>query len=368
MKKIIFCCVFALAFCFLSVNLVQAQDFKPYVSVSAYSNEGEPYLEFLFMFKGNSLVYKQNDNGYFVAHISVKAEIFLGDDLFKTQKYTFTGDEFRDNNSDNKPDILELKEVSLPNNKYLVKITMQDVNSQKEPYQYTTNVDVNFPGNRLAISSLNLYSSFNQTPGSNKLEKYGYYFVPLYNHELPATVSNLPYLYEVYNSDVVYGSGKNVFINTLIENFENNMLALPFLQKIVTFQAKPAIVCFDEMNVSQLPTGKYYLVVRVMDNNNSIIKEEKQLFTNENPSIKFNIENYDSGEGSSSFAGKIPQEKLKEYILMLAPVSTQFESDFFKNNLDRCSLTQLQNYFYSFWYLRNNTNPEQAWKDYFEKK
>jgi hypothetical protein len=128
------------------------------------------------------------------------------------------------------------------------------------------------------------------------------------------------------------------------------------------------MLCFDEMNISLLPTGRFYFVVRVMDNNNSIITEQKRFFTNENPSIKFSIENYDSGEGPSSFAGKISQEKLKAYILQLAPISSQFESDYFKKNIDHCSLLQLQNYFYAFWCLRDKANPEQAWKEYSEKR
>jgi len=366
MKKFMLFSVFTLVFGFLSVNFAQNQDFKPHISVSAYSDEGEPYLEFVFLIKGNSLVYKQNSNGLYRANVSVKVEVFEGDNLFKTQKYSFSGNEYKDVSPANKSDILELKELILPPNKYRVLITVQDVNSEKEPYKYTTNIDANFPANRLTISSLSLHSSFNQTPGDDKLEKYGFYFIPLYNSEVSASVTSLPYSYEVYNSDAVYGAGRNVFINTLIENFENNMLALPSLQKIVTFQAKSMIVCFDDMNISQLPTGKYYLVVRVMDNNNTIMTEQKQFFTNENPSIKFNIENYDAGDGPISFAGKIPQEKLIEYILLLAPISSQFESDFFKNNIKQCSLVQLQNYFYSFWYFRNKENPEQAWQEYFK--
>jgi hypothetical protein len=109
-------------------------------------------------------------------------------------------------------------------------------------------------------------------------------------------------------------------------------------------------------------------MIHIVDNNNCFIGEIRKPFTNENPYIKFSIEKYDTGNGHDSFAGQIPHNKLKEYIQMLAPLSAQFESDFFKDNIDTCSLTQLQNYFYSFWYLRNKENPEQAYKDFLGKR
>ena len=356
----------ALLFFFSFFGRAQAQVSNPFVSVSAFADDGEPYVEMIFLFKGNSLVYTQNNDEKYVATLSVKVDFLVEKQLFLSLSYAFSSKEYIDDNRANKSDILQLETISVPNNIYEVQFTIEDINSLSAPYVYTENVNVDFSKGVLSISDINLYQTFGKNPGDNRLEKYdGYFFIPLYKNEIPAAVVNLSYSYEVYYADVVYGDGKNVFINTMILNYENDFPALPSLQKIAVFQAKPKILCVDDIDISKLPSGNYFLVVKIMDNH-ILLKEQRRFFTNINPFVRFSIENYDVGNGPNSFAGKISHEKLIENILQLAPISTQFERDFFKNNIAKCSLIQLQNYFYSFWYQRDSENPEQAWKTYQE--
>jgi hypothetical protein len=358
-----------LALCFFiwTFSIAQAQEVKHFVSVSAFYKEGQPYVECMFIIKGNGLVYQKNDQGTFVASVLSKVEFFVNGQLYETQEYIFTSNAFRDDYPLNKPDILELKEIPVPNNQYFVQVTVQDMNTLENTFSYSEEITVDFLDYELAISNISFFSSYNKNPGRNKLEKYGFYFVPLYNNHVPAHLSEFSYSYEVYNSDLSCGEAKKILFNTYIENYENGLLALPSVQKLITFQTNPKILCYDAIDISQLPTGKYYLMVQIMDNNNCLIGEIRKMFTNENPNVQFLIEKYNSGKSVDSFVEKIPFETLQKYILMLAPISTPFESEFFKNNMETCSLVQLQNYFYTFWYVRNNANPEQAWNYFLEK-
>ena len=363
MKKIIVFICFFWALCF-----AQAQEFNPSVSISANFEEGETYLEFMFSIKGNSLTYIKNSNDLYTATVSTTVDISLNGKLYKTQQFNYTSRAFRDDSPNNKLDIIALEDIFVPNGKYQVSVKMQDVNMQQHNSSYSESIVVDIIETELAVSNISFFSFFSKNSSGNTLEKYGYYFTPLYQNHLPANLSKLPYWFEVYNSEMSCGPGKHIFFNTYIENYENGLLALPAVQKLITFQSKPKILCYDEIDLSNLPTGRFYMMIQIIDNNNCIIGEIRKFFTNENPYVKFSIEKYDMGNGPDSFAGTMDHETLKKYILMLDPISSQFESDFFKNNIDTCSLTQLQNYFYSFWYLRNKENPEQAWKEFLNKR
>jgi hypothetical protein len=284
MKKILFFCFF-LFLCF-SMGFIsgQAQKFKPFVSVAAYSNEGEPYLEFTFVFKGNTLVYQKNHTGNYGATVSVIAKIYSEDKLFKTKEFSFSTFGFGNNSPEGKPDLLRLEEVAIPNNQYNIQFTIYDINSSATPYNYSVNANVNFSENKPTMSGISFYSSFNQVPNNYRLEKYeGYYFIPLFNNEVTATVSTLAYSFEIYNTDIVFGAGKSVALRTLIENLEDKSLAIPSLQKEITLQAKPMILYIDEMDISLLPAGKYYFTAQIMDKDNTILKEQRKIFTNKNP-------------------------------------------------------------------------------------
>jgi hypothetical protein len=283
MKKNLFF-LFILILCFsVSVASAQEQKFKPFVSVAAYSNEDEPYLEFTFVFKGNSLVYQKNNTGNYGATVSVIAKIYCNNKLFKIEEYSISTFGFGNNNPEGKPDLLRLEGVSLPNNQYNIQFAIRDMNSTALPYNYSVNANVNFPENKLAISGISFYSSFNQVPNNYRLEKYdGYYSIPLFNNKVPNTVSTLAFSFEVYHADIEFGAEKNIVINTQIEKYEDKLLVASSLQKKITQKAIPKILCIDEMDISILPAGTYYLVVQILDKDNSIIKEQRKIFTNEN--------------------------------------------------------------------------------------
>jgi hypothetical protein len=264
--------------------LAQAQKVNPFISVAAYSHEEGPYLEFTFVFKGNTLVYQKDNRGNYGATVSVIAKIYTGDKLFKIEEFSLSTFGFGNNEPEGKPDLLRLEQIFVPNNQYNIQFSIRDINSSATPYTYSVKANVNFLENKLAISGISFHSSFNQVPNNYRLEKYeGYYSIPLFNNKVAATVSTLAYSYEVYNADIVFGAGKNVTMNTFIENYETKLLVDPALQKKVTLPAQPMILCIDEMDISLLPTGTYYFVVQIMDNNNTLLKEQKKIFTNENP-------------------------------------------------------------------------------------
>jgi hypothetical protein len=269
----------------LIIVCIQAQTFKPFISVAAYSTEeGVPYLEFTFVFKGNTLVYEKNKTGNYGATVSVIAKIYAEDKLFKTEEFSFSTFGFGNNDPEKKPDLLRLEQILVPNNQYNIQFTIRDVNSSATPYSHSMNAQVNFPEKKLAISGISFYSSFNQVPNNYRLEKYeGYYSIPLFNNEVQENVSTLAYSYEVYHTDIEFGAGKNVVIYTLIENYEDKSLAAPSLQKKITLQAKPMLLCIDEMDITLLPAGKYYFAVKIMDKDNVILKEQRKVFTNKNP-------------------------------------------------------------------------------------
>lgn len=358
----IFVAIFSIC-SFCSTALI-AQNIEPFIIVSKFSNEGNPYLEFTIVIKGNSVVYTQGEKG-FVATIKVNANTLQNGSTINKQIFYIISESFSDGNTISKPDIFYSTQVEISNGKYNIEFTLQDIISKEEPYFQREYVSVNFPPNQLTISSIDMFQSFSKFGNPNDLEKYGFFYLPLFEHFAPASMAKLPYSFEVYNADKSFGNGKSIFINSYIEEFENHKIALPSLQKVLMFNASPMVICTDEYDISNLPSGKYNLVVKVSEKESSEMKIRKQFFVRENSSTSVAIENFEKGDGATSFAGKFPLETLKTNILSISPISNKMEREFIANNINSLSLKVLQNYFYQFWVSLFPSSPEQAWNDYY---
>lgn len=69
----------------------------------------------------------------------------------------------------------------------------------------------------------------------------------------------------------------------------------------------------------------------------------------------------------NTFVSKYGKEQLVNNIQALAPIAGRADADFIKNVEAIESVDELKRFFYIFWYERNSTDPEKAWKEYAEK-
>jgi len=127
-------------------------------------------------------------------------------------------------------------------------------------------------------------------------------------------------------------------------------------------------VVFSEFDITNLPSGNYFLVIEARDKENNILNSNKIFIQRSNPRMQINLEDIATMNVENTFAyGINNMDTLQEYIRCLEPISSEQEKGFAVAHLHSSDIEILQKYFYRFWLERNELEPERAWLAYLDE-
>jgi GWxTD domain-containing protein len=178
----------------------------------------------------------------------------------------------------------------------------------------------------------------------------------------PQEFEKLLFYVEVYHTDKVLEKEEAFLINYFIESFESKQIIGNY-RSFKRETPKPVNVVMTSFDIQKLPSGNYNLVVELKNKNNQTITLKKVFFQRSNANAN---ELLVSDDYINSFVTTMTQNELEFYIKSIAPISSQIELNFAKNQLSAKDLELMKQYFYNFWLTRNATNPEEEWKKYKE--
>ena len=129
---------------------------------------------------------------------------------------------------------------------------------------------------------------------------------------------------------------------------------------------KDTEVIINTMDISNLPSGNYYLALEARNRNNEIIGYNQFFFQRSNSNYQIDNSILASIDPSKVFSGNIGNiDTIREYIRMLAPISSQIENEYASSLIKTEDIQTMQQYFYSFWASRNTLSPQIEWEKYF---
>ena len=160
------------------------------------------------------------------------------------------------------------------------------------------------------------------------------------------------------------GEGNKYLLNYYVETLENGQ-RVKDLEKVKKEMAKDVTVVLADLNIVNLPTGNYNLIVEARDQQNQIMASRKLFFQRSNPYAKLTIDDMATVNPINSFVERYTNiDTLREYVNSTYPISSALEKNFLKGNLQTATLPVLQQYFLGFWQRRDANNPEKAWMSY----
>ncbi|HCT69901.1 MAG TPA: hypothetical protein DF409_01425 [Bacteroidales bacterium] len=96
-----------------------------------------------------------------------------------------------------------------------------------------------------------------------------------------------------------------------------------------------------------------------------MIAENTAFFQRFNPAVSGSALNFEGIDLNNTFAQRINSaDTLREFIRTLTPIATEMERIFINSQINAASLTTLQQFFFRFWQLRDEFEPEKAWIAY----
>jgi GWxTD domain-containing protein len=334
-----------------------------YLSYASYQTEtGKTYFETYLTMDGLSLVFDKGNPPQCKASISV--QFSKKDSVILYDKYNLLSPAGADTNT--KPDFSAIKRYILPKGTYTMTLTIKDVNNTTaKAVTVKGDVNVGYSSDRIDISDAELLSSFRPADHVSSLTKSGYDMVPYVYGTFPESMTGISFYTEIYNSYKIFPGAKFV-VKYYLENATDS-LALNDYSKVSVLSSDSIVPVLGGFDIQKLRTGKYNLVLQVIDKNNKVVKARKYAFFRYNPAagIAAMRNNAASINIAGTFAERIPyKDSLREDVACLSPIGNSDERYFISKSKEEKDTMLLKRFFYNFWVSRNPSNPEQEWKNY----
>lgn len=342
---------------------IPVKDIVPFFSYSTfYSPEQGSYVETYLTIPGHTLYFSQTSTGQYTASVEATILMKKEDKIVDFKKLYLKSPEIQDTlNVDFS--LVDVQRFALQNDTYDIEVKLKDMNSPFEPMYILESVSLDYSTSKATVSGIQLVERYKKSTESNPFTKAGYELVPLPLNFYPKSIGALTFYSEIYNISEIMPADEAFLIKTYIEQFETRKPANN-MQAFRREKPKNVVSFMHEFDISQLPSGNYFLVVEARDKNNVLITDNRLFFHRSNPPADSDFTDLNISY-TSSFVSQINSiDTLLEYVNCLRPIATENEKTFIDKQAKVSDLERLQKFFYAFWGSRSE-DPQEAWNNYF---
>jgi GWxTD domain-containing protein len=353
----------------VSTSVIKAQGVDAYFYYAPfYTQDKGTYIETYIAIAGNSVNYIMNSDSALQAEVEVTMLFKNVDQVKEYRKFKIVSPSVS-GNATYFPSFIDLQRIAIPQGVYNFELIIKDINApdNNEEFKISQLITVNIPENQLALSGIELIERYYSSNKKNIFYKNGYECIPYVSDFFPHQIKYLRFYAELYNAAKELGPLEDFLLLFHIENYNTSKP----IKDYSSFQKEKAMntnVIFREVNINNLPTGNYYLVIEVRDRKNNILLTTKKFFQRLNDVAKPKEFDITDIEVSNTFAKEYKsRDTLAVYLSALRPICDAAENRFIDNQLKAADIKLMQQFFYNFWVKRNETNPEYAWLEYKDK-
>lgn len=341
---------------------VKAKRLKVYPSTTTYCVPGmTPFVENAIAFECRSATYKQFEPGRFKATVEITT-VFRKGEQTTFSKIALDSPVLTDTTNLSGAFIGQQR-FSLPNGEYEMSLIVTDLNSGVALPEQVTTLVVDYPENTPAVSDILLFDSYTKADKPSECTKSGYDFLPrVYPYYGPKD-EKLNFYVELYNSDKLYAEGKYL-VNYFIETYESSTVMQNYYYR-KSFDVGKANSLINSIDIKDLPSGNYYLVVEMRDRANNQICFNSWFFQRSNPSVGYDMKDLSGVNVANTFVSEIIHiDSLRRFISYLDPICTENERNYSINLVKTDDVKTMQQFLFNFWSTRSPMNPKQGFEDY----
>jgi len=176
--------------------------------------------------------------------------------------------------------------------------------------------------------------------------------------------SSLNFYNEFYNTDKALDEDFMVSYSIQqVDNSEAKTIMIGHKRQ----KPQPIIPFLMQMDISQLPSGNYNLLVELRSRSKELLSRKRIFFQRSNPLLEEDatLELTDA-EIEEEFVQKLTSEQLEYSLRALVPKMPQGDVDIVNTMIRKNNLDAQRLYLFSFWAKESPTNPEFAYKKYME--
>lgn len=342
--------------------------------INAYFNSAifntpanNPYLETSLTFIGQSLGLKKINNN-FQNSVTILFTVFKDTVIVKKNKYNLLSQKFTDSTS--APNFIDQQRYALPNGTYQIEMSISDnYDLRKKALVIKDVIEINYNTSKIESSSIQMLENFSKTKKENTLSKSGYDLIPYCVNYYPESSEVLLFYFETYNTDTVIGKNKFFVYYFYIENSTD----LKKIESIGSFKKEKCLKInplLAKLNIKELITGNYNLVIEIKDENNSLKIQKKIFFQRMNKTADKNYLNtlIESKSIANYFGQCNNADTLKMFVECLWPIANNIDKERIINQSLLKDNDLMKKFVIDFWERRANdtANPLKLWGNYYK--
>lgn len=322
--------------------------------------EDKPYVETYMSFDAWNLNFVKADNGY-RATVEIIMVVKDGDSAVFAKKYNLNSPIISGKKQTNF-NFLDLQRFYLKNGIYNLEMSIRDINSDQEPVKVNEKLVVYYNHKKTAMSTVQLMCNIKRTKEENIYSRNGFDMEPYVSDFIPEQMNTLSFYYEIYNIEKEIGF-QPFTTYVYIEEHETGR-RVGNIQRMDGHEHAHYVPIFSSLDISELPSGNYDLVVEVHNKFNENLMYKKVSFYRSNPNLVMEAL---PSEYATTFASQITDENaLNFYMKALYPIASPREQTVIDNLVKRPGLVEKQAFFYNFWVGRDELDPKGKWDQYHE--
>lgn len=325
------------------------------------TEQQQPYMETYLQFDAWTMQFVEVEPGVYRASAEVTIMLSQQDSVCYVKKYDL-GSPTVASLDELDFSFLDVQRFSVNNGIYDLTLSLRDKGTEAPLSRVTEKLVVNYDSRQPSMSSLQLMASATPTVNENILSRGGYDMEPYVSDFVPEQVEQLNYYFEVYN--INQEIGRQPFLVVAYVEDQQTGRHYEGLQQVSRKYAAQSVPVYGSLDIKELPSGNYNLVVEMRNRENQTMLYKKVSFYRSNPGVK----GKEVSDYAATFAGRYnDEEALNTYLDALYPVASAMEISVARELVRRPALAEKQAFLYRFWQARNAMDPEGEWLKYKER-
>ncbi len=354
---------------FILPALVQAKRTNLYISLSEFmTDQRENYIEIYFGIHNNSLDYLKNEQGKFLGGLETTIAIYKDSNIVAADRFRIMSPAYADTSNLNEL-LYHQQRFLLDKGKYRLSITIQDINDTAESYSIERPLQLTVSKDFSDHSQVIFLEDFKPAglETNNAYTRSGFTLYPIISTGtpfLPESLNHLSFYNELYNLDLSLGESKDFVLRYFLED-DNTGKALNKYGGFSRKKAAPVIPILTKLNIEDLPTGNYQLVIEALNAKGESVLKHKTFFYRRNASNEVLAGSFEQRQITGTFVDRLGNlDSIYQFVDYLYPISTERERIIQENLLAEANEMRLKQYFYAFWMERKPLAPEETWQEY----
>lgn len=252
------------------------------------------------------------------------------------------------------------KKILIPHGNYQIKLVAKDVLHPKDSIFAEMPITSFFSDTIPSISDIQLLANYDEKT-QQKITYGGEFY--------PQTVQQIQFYTEIYSTETPKITQESPFVVITYQiRKHSEKQPLPSYAKMIRKAAKKQMAFINRLDITQLPSGNYWLEVEIRNAKNEVVAKQQKFFQRSNPPYDKEAPVVATNQSESkNFTHEIPDAELKKYIKALQPILNTKEQMSNQSILGNEDPELLRKYLFAFWKKRNEKQPEVAFKNYAER-